>query len=116
MIDVRVVEKSLREKLELMFVGKKFEGDVFPIKLAEVTSQYITEIVTCYIKGVPGFTVMPVKRGKVLMLSTTDVDGNTIADVIFSVEFPEQDREDILIIKSVLCSLKDYLFERVVEK
>ncbi len=111
MVDVREIENKLTEELKATFVGKEYLGEVFPFELAQGSSQFIATIIGSYIQGLTQFNIKPLKHGNMLMVSVTDGEENTIVDIMFTAEYPEKDKEDHMIIKNVLCSLKDYLFE-----
>lgn len=112
MVNIKEVEKNLTEQLKNTFIGKEFIGEVFPFALAEGTSQYIAPIVGNYLNGLAEFNIKPIKEGNMLMVSVTDADESTIADIMFTVEFPEKNKEDHLVVKNILCSLKEYVFEK----
>lgn len=109
MVDIREVENNLMDKLNKKYLGKEYNMDVLPGEITESSSQYIAEIMALYVPGLHGFNVIPIRNGKVLMVSATDEEANTIADILFTIDVLEDDKVKI---KNVLCSLKDYLFEQ----
>jgi hypothetical protein len=115
MINIREVESKLTDELKATFIGKEYSGEVFPFELAQGSSQFIATIVGNYIQGLTSFNIKPIKHGNMLMVSVTDEEESTIVDIMFTVEFPVKDKEDHIIVKSVLCSLKDYIFERTAQ-